>query len=567
MVAVFLLFGGVAQAATTTSVALFSDPGDWPGGGEQRLFHAGNSQIGVTGNASYLTVNTNGTPGYYSLDFAAPPGQTLAPGIYDQAERAPFRSAGHPGIDIDGNGRGCNTIEGRFEVRDLVVGPGGVPERLWIIFEQHCEGGPEALFGEVRVQEPAPDAPISVAPAITRWPLADRGRPGTVVPVTLLSNAAAQIGSVSIVGSGADQFAIRLDECSSRALTAGGGCQVWLRFVPTRPGTHLATLRLVDSSGRAYDSGLQGFAYGGTTRVVMHSDPGDWVGDGRDWLYEPPDSIIFAHGNRSHVDFSVTGPAGDWWYADFEAPRDILAPGRYPNAARYPFNGTSPGLSVTGEGRGCNTVTGEFTITYASFDLNGGLLGVGIDFVQHCDGNAPAMRGSFDYRAHNTTAPAPWVVPPPTSPPPTGGSGGSPVGGTGPTGGRGTANPVAVPKAFLRGRGRCARPRSTRRAVVTGTDGADRLKAGPRAEVIFAGAGDDVVFGRGGADCVDGGAGDDVLSGGRGADRLYGGSGDDRLIGGRGRDLLACGSGRDVAQVSGSDRTRGCERVVHSKRR
>jgi hypothetical protein len=51
-------------------------------------------------------VSGRGFGDYYWLDFAAPPGDVLQPGFYINAQRAPFREAGRPGIDIYGSGRG-----------------------------------------------------------------------------------------------------------------------------------------------------------------------------------------------------------------------------------------------------------------------------------------------------------------------------------------------------------------------------------------------------------------------------------------------------------------------------
>lgn len=102
------------------------------GGGQERLFHSGNASITVSGGPAYVTVSVaGGTSGdSYDFDFAAPPGQQLAPGVYVGAQRAPFREAGRPGIDISGSGRGCNTIEGSFEVKEITVGSSGFVERL-----------------------------------------------------------------------------------------------------------------------------------------------------------------------------------------------------------------------------------------------------------------------------------------------------------------------------------------------------------------------------------------------------------------------------------------------------
>ena len=36
--------------------------------------------------------------------------------------------------------------------------------------------------------------------------------------------------------------------------------------------------------------------------------------------------------------------------------------GFYPNATRFPFQGTGAGLSISGSGRGCNELTGRFEV-------------------------------------------------------------------------------------------------------------------------------------------------------------------------------------------------------------
>src|SRR5918992_442224 len=127
-----------AGAASLDAVVMYSD-GDYVGQGETRIYHPGNGQIQVGGSTGYLTVGVSGGSlgDSFSMDFAAPPGQVLAPGVYDDAQRAPFREAGHPGIDISGDGRGCNTVTGRFEVRAFDVTADGRLQRLWIVYEHH----------------------------------------------------------------------------------------------------------------------------------------------------------------------------------------------------------------------------------------------------------------------------------------------------------------------------------------------------------------------------------------------------------------------------------------------
>src|SRR5919204_859392 len=245
-----------ARAASVTSVVMFSDSGDYIGGGQDRLFTPGDTAISVSGSTGYLTVHLSGGSSgtWFDMDFAAPPGQALAPGVYDRAQRAPFREAGRPGIDISGDGRGCNTISGRFEVRDFAVSADGVLQRLWIVYEQHCEGGPAALFGEVRITAPAPDGTAATVPGIVRWPVLEPGAAGKVVPVTLVAAAPTQVKAVAVTGADAASFPLRLDECSGKTLVAGASCQVFVRFAPPGPGTRGAVLRLTDAAGRTYET-------------------------------------------------------------------------------------------------------------------------------------------------------------------------------------------------------------------------------------------------------------------------------------------------------------------------
>jgi hypothetical protein len=394
-----------APASAATAVTMFSDPGDYIGGGVQRLFTPRGGKVTVGGNRKGLSIGVSGGPSgdYFTLEFAPPPGKRLRRGVYDHAQRAPFREAGHPGIDISGSGRGCNEQAGRFQVRDLAVKNKRV-KRLWLVYEQHCEGGRAALFGEVRYRKGK-----TTFPAIVRWPAGESGGTGTAVPVTIRPTRTVHFTSTQITGE--KVFPIRLDECKGRTVAAGSSCQVWLRF-KAGGGTHRGRL-VVSGGSQSYGAELQGFNWGGTTKLVMHSDDGDYIGGGQDWSYTPANASIGVSGTRQHVGFGIDGAGGDWWYGDFSAPSgDILAAGNtYNGAARDAFRGSSPGLDVSGNGRGCNTISGKFTVTEARFEPSGALHSFNVRFEQHCEGADPALRGEFSYRAGDRAKPPPWMKP------------------------------------------------------------------------------------------------------------------------------------------------------------
>lgn len=103
----------------------------------------------ASNSLNVVTINFNGST-RWNLSFAAPQDQQLQPGPYEGATRHPFQSPTGPGLSISGDGRGCNTLTGRFDVLEAVYTVAGEIERFAADFEQHCEGAAPALFGSVR---------------------------------------------------------------------------------------------------------------------------------------------------------------------------------------------------------------------------------------------------------------------------------------------------------------------------------------------------------------------------------------------------------------------------------
>lgn len=147
------------------------------------------------------------------------------------------------------------------------------------------------------------------------------------------------------------------------------------------------------------------------TSLTMNSDPGDYIGGGQFYYYTPADGAFSAQSSPQVITISFNTPNfSDWWYLNFAAPSgQSLIPGSYPGAARYPFQtANQPGLSVYGEGRGCNTLTGSFQVLQSSFDSSGNVLAFDATFIQYCEGGTAALRGEIRYNATvavNITAP------------------------------------------------------------------------------------------------------------------------------------------------------------------
>lgn len=125
-------------------------------------------------------------------------------------------------------------------------------------------------------------------------------------------------------------------------------------------------------------------------------DPGDYISQGRSWSFGPPADGMQVSASRTLVMLATRD-----WNAEFEAPvGERLASGRtYEGARRYPFNDAAPGLAIHGDGRGCNELSGTFTVNKIEFDDAGTLRAFDVTFEQHCEHMPPALRGSWTFTA------------------------------------------------------------------------------------------------------------------------------------------------------------------------
>src|SRR5262249_53127437 len=114
----------------------------------------------------------------------------------------------------------------------------------------------------------------------------------------------------------------------------------------------------------------------GVTSLTMVSQPGDYIGQGQTYSYTPQTGTFFANRNFDNGVSIFYSGGGHGWNLDFAAPFDApLAPGTYGNATRWPFQAAGvPGLNVSGDGRGSNTLTGSFTVTQALYAADGTVL-------------------------------------------------------------------------------------------------------------------------------------------------------------------------------------------------
>lgn len=293
-----LLGAGVApaQAATGTpapvsSYKFTSAAGDYIGQGGTGSYVAPAATVNVGGTGASLVVDVSTATDDWAIDLAAPIGDVLRPGVYHDAERAPFRTGRSPGLDVSGEGRGCNEVYGQFSVNQIKTDPTtGAVTLLDATFTQHCES--------------------ATAPALT----------GTV-------------------------------------------------------------------KYQAYP-----LSYGFT------SDAGDYIGGGASVTYTGATSTFTLSGTTSRFQYGVSGKRDDWTALVAPPAGQTFAAGQTYQTTRMGDGGTAE-LDVFGDGRGCNTSTGDLTISKLAADPDGTITALAATFTQHCEGGTPALHGTIHYYA------------------------------------------------------------------------------------------------------------------------------------------------------------------------
>jgi len=318
-----------------TMLEFRSEPGDYIGGGQTRRWVAADGAFTVGGGGSKVNVSFI-APGYsvwWYLDFAAPIGKQLVPGPFDGATRSPFQSPMVPGLSVSGDGRGCNNLTGRFDIRQAETDLTGNLTRFAADFEQRCDSSSGVLRGTIRWNATDPYPPV--------------------------------------VDTDGDGVPDTKDNCRTVAN-------------PSQADGDL------DALGDACDPTVN------NTKLSYQSDTGDYIGAGLTRSYYLMHGTFATSGSSDHRTVTVNFDGGlDNWTLNLRAPSGPLAVGTYTGATRFPFESGVPGLSFYGSGRGCNTLTGTFTINELVWGAGDKPTKLSVDFEQHCEGKVAALRGKI----------------------------------------------------------------------------------------------------------------------------------------------------------------------------
>ena len=139
------------------------------------------------------------------------------------------------------------------------------------------------------------------------------------------------------------------------------------------------------------------------TSLSIAADQADYIGHGIAKSLAAPHDEVTATGTGADVRLHVKNPkdVSEWWDAEIAAPiGQTLHVGTYTGAERAAFRtGTAPGLDISGSGRGCNKVTGDFVIYEIKTDGAGNIVQLDADAHQHCEGAAAVLNAALRFNA------------------------------------------------------------------------------------------------------------------------------------------------------------------------
>lgn len=397
-----------------TAIHISGDQGDWVSQGktwyENTLVAKFTPNKPNSNNPEVHMDVEGGDFGQWDLDFAPPSGQPLQNDFaYLDAQRYPFQGSG-PGLNVDGNGAGCNTLDGKFIIKDLQVAGDGTVLSFAADFEQRCDGATSALYGKIRYNSTfSLDDPVAVAgpeQAVTQGDTvtlsggaSDPGGDGT----TITSWQWTQISGPSVDLSGADTQDVTFIPGD---VPPGGETLVFQLTITNSLGlvsTEDVTVLVANPADPQTGIYLQGIAdqYGEDSVKTLLRQPLDG-------------SFTATTPSANAVTVGYTAPDGKFWNLTFVPPQgQKFHVGTYANVSdAAPPDPSSPAdIGATPGSQAqmlitdryfynvCQTVGGQFTVEQVTYDDGGNVTAFAADFKQTCDGSAATLRGKVRYQS------------------------------------------------------------------------------------------------------------------------------------------------------------------------
>lgn len=135
------------------TLSLTGDAGEFVSSGRSRTFKSPAQEVQLTQNGpGDIQISFGREDKEFDTSFSTDTGKRFEVRSYAGAERWGFGSSGHPGLEISGDGHGCNEIAGSFNVTEVAYSPDGKITRFAATFVQQCDDSKLAARGTVDIR-------------------------------------------------------------------------------------------------------------------------------------------------------------------------------------------------------------------------------------------------------------------------------------------------------------------------------------------------------------------------------------------------------------------------------
>ena len=138
----------------TGKLTITGDRGEFISAGSTFTFSSPTAKVSLTqdgpGNLSFRFEKGETE---FDASFSTPSGGRFEVKQYPSAQRWTMADAGHPGLEVSGDGRGCGDIAGSFIVSDVAYDADGSPSRFSATFRQLCDDAKVPAQGSIEVSK------------------------------------------------------------------------------------------------------------------------------------------------------------------------------------------------------------------------------------------------------------------------------------------------------------------------------------------------------------------------------------------------------------------------------
>ena len=376
------------------------ETGDYISGGQTHLFSGSNDGLVVKSTENNI-LNLSLSQESWSFNFYAQ--LELLSDVYSEATRYPFQGLKNNGLSISSPGKGCNKLTGTYVIHEIEYLNNSL-SKLAIDFVQYCGVTTAALRGGIRLNSAFPlpiTSPLAVAGKDRlineggEYTLDGSASTSFLSDVQIVEHAWQQISGPAVLLLTASGPTLNFTAPSGLDL---GGADIGFQLTVTDAmgniGTDYVDLHVNSKSDPQ-------------TFLSMSSESGDYIGQGKNWFYTTDSSeFIVTASDLNRVYLSIK--SNTTWSVNVAAPdADLIQTQTYTNVQREPFTDIGvAGLSVSGDGRGCNSLTGEFTVKTIEYqEASDDIDSYNAVFTQFCGNSEAALTGEIAYKAIDPSVP------------------------------------------------------------------------------------------------------------------------------------------------------------------